>query len=252
MQFNPQQMEAVYGRRGWEVVGYNIATPQGTERVWLSDEERIVINNAQDQSQTLPVMMGAWNRAHRLPTETPPDYASAGMPPAHPTMEGMNPQMGMPDPMMQSPMMDPSMAGPPMSPEPPPDNSQQQAALEDVRQKFPGVNVDPVSHDKLRISFPENTDKAQAKQIMGEIDQVIDAHKNGNNGAQHPPGCPCPMCKMNGANLNLQGAVADYKQGQQNMAAQNAGMDKSMEYRGAPQQPAAPMRMGRGGAYMRR
>ena len=261
--FNPQQMEAVYGRRGWEVVGYNVATPQGVERVWLSDQERIVVNNAQDQSQVMPVMMGAWNRAHRLPTQTSPDYASAGMPPPHPTTAPVGPvgpdlmaDAAGPGQMAAHPeMMPPPM---PMEPEEPPDNTRQLAALDDVRQRFPGVSVDPVSHDKLRISFPENTQKEDAKRIMGEIDQVIDAHKNNNGGTldlsggpQHPPGCPCPMCKANGADMNLQGAVADYKQRQQNMAAANGGMDKSMEYRGMQKPASAPMRMGRGGAYMK-
>ena len=240
MQFNPDEMTPVYGRRKGEVIGFDVALPNNAppQRIWLSDNERIISDSAETgENGTMTVMVGAWNRAHHMPTGTPP--------------EGLVPPDGPMVPAEASPQLPP---GPPMPPEPPPDHTQQIDALDALRTKFPGVDLSPVSYDKIKITFPDGTDKHDAKKIVKEIDSVLDARKQGlresiNAPTGHPPGCQCPMCASPAAMLG--GAVSGYKQQEQNAAAQNVGIDKHMEYRGISQ-PVSPMRPGRGSTAMRR
>ena len=238
--FDPKKMEPIYGRRGWEVIGYNVQTPTGPERIWLSDQERITLNNANgEQVPIMAVMSGAWNRAHKVPTESPIKSEPQGPP----TVQ---------DPMIAAPMPAVNVE----SDLPPPDYTKQSEALELIHQKYPGIQVTPVSYDKVKISFPDGTDRNQAKQISKEIDGLIETHIRGGGNLADPKqqmvqqgiaeASAGQQMQMPAQNNPLQGAIADYKQDQQNMVVPNAGMDKSMEYRGMQQQAVMPARPGRG------
>ena len=187
--FDPSKMQAIQGKRAWETIGFDVETPSGSKRVWLSDQERILANS--DDGPAVAVIAGVWNRAHGLPSGASPDQA--------------------PTPMQ-----------PPVPVGPPPDHSEQIEALDLLRTKFPGVEMSPVSHDRIKISFPDDVGRADAKQVVGEIDGVLAARRQ-----------------------SVGDAVRDYKQQEQNAAIQGSGLDKSMEYRGMPK-GSPPPRLGRG------